>query len=363
MRTLLFLLFIFHVIFVNANFPVPTIYSVYPKTGFLIAHRPFMTHLVQENAYAFEITGWQQFSDTSAFTKRLKNPMKGYSVEFRNFGYNDVLGTAFSVTSYNVFPIYGSEKKFYVDLIVGTGIGYLTKSYDQIENPLNNAIGSKLNARVNLKLTATKYFNSFHLGGGIEFMHFSNGSIKTPNLGLNLPAVFLTAGIQSSERKYSAEKRKNFKRELLLKSNLSAEIILTAKEIGAVPFDPKLYPVIGGRFAYTYSKNGLWGFESAIDIIHNEANFHKYNDTTFVRNDILQIGIYVGSYIHFYKSQLAFGLGYYVRDIINAEGKVYNRIGYRYSFNKKWFGTFNIKANYAKADYFEFGIGYRFLKW
>ena len=153
---------------------------------------------------------------------------------------------------------------------------------------------------------------------------------------------------------------------LILRADNNGEggiMAMIALASSAVGRSSKLYPVIATRLGYSYSKAGLWGAEIAVDFIHNESNYHVYHDTTFARTDILQIGLYGGVYIHFYKSQLAFGLGWYARDNINAGGRMYNRIGYRYYFKEKWFALFNVKANYAKADYFEFGIGYKFLTW
>ena len=341
----------------------PTFLMVDTKGGILFAHRPFMSHLVRENSFGFELTALQQQTGNDQHTVLHRCPLKGIGLEFRNFGYNQVLGSAISITGFMNFPLVQTQKNLCFDLLIGTGLGYITRHYDKYENPTNNAIGSALNAKVSVKFALTKYARFMHFGGGIEFAHYSNGTIKTPNLGLNSPSLFLRAGYNFSERVVGPKRINKEKTNCEFSHNLSAELIGTGKEIGAVPFEPQLYPVAAGRLGYTYSKCGLWGAELALDIIHNEANFHKYNDTTFVRSDILQVGIYAGGFVQFYQMQLAFGLGYYVRDIINAEGLVYNRVGYRWYFCENWFGLFNVKANYGKADYFEFGIGYRFLKW
>jgi hypothetical protein len=73
-----------------------------------------------------------------------------------------------------------------------------------------------------------------------------------------------------------------------------------------------------------------------------------------------QFGVYAGMSFSYFNSQIVFGLGYYLRDKINPLGRIYNRVGYRYYFNEKWFGLFNIRANFGRADFFEFGVGYKF---
>ena len=62
------------------------------------------------------------------------------------------------------------------------------------------------------------------------------------------------------------------------------------------------------------------------------------------------------------KAKIVFGMGYYLIDKINPLGRIYNRIGYRYFFKDNLFGLFNIRASFGKADFFEFGIGYKFGK-
>lgn len=362
MRLVLLIIIFIQVAHVTAQLQKPDCISFSPKGGFLIAHRPNMSHLLKSNSSGYEFTAWYQVKDSSIHTQRHKNPLYGVSAEIRSFGYKEVLGNAYSITGYMVFPLLQWKQNNFFDLTVGTGIGYLTEKYDKVDNPLNNAIGSHLNGRVNIKLSYLHQFKKTHVGLGIEFMHFSNGSIKTPNLGLNLPSIYVQFGYNFCQRinKNSLEKTPINKQKSNSPHAVNAELILTAKEIGAIPFQPKLYPVIASRFSYTFLPNDFWGFELATDIIHNESNYHKYNDTTFTRNDILQIGLYAGAFIKFYQSELAFGLGYYLRDKINPEASFYNRVGYRFFTQKNIFFLFNIKAHYAKADYFEFGVGYRF---
>jgi hypothetical protein len=244
------------------------------------------------------------------------------------------------------------------------GIGYITRKYDLETNPTNNAIGSHFNAKVTLKLTATKYFNRYSLGGGLEISHFSNGAMTYPNLGLNLPSVFLQIGfLNSSRTNYHSKSWDEV--DLLEKreKNLLISAIGTVKQVRANPNLPKRYPVVGLRGTYQKQFSRFWSLEGSIDLLHNESNLYVYPDSNFTRSDVLQIGIYGGASYKFYKSEIMMGLGYYARDIINPLGRLYNKIGYRYYFTDYVFGLFNVRANLGKADFFEFGIGYKIKKW
>ncbi|MDX1350781.1 MAG: acyloxyacyl hydrolase, partial [Putridiphycobacter sp.] len=167
------------------------------KGGFLMAHRSAMAHLVRNNALGLEV-GYVKYKQ--AYEDRFyRFPSLGFNLEFRNFGYSKVLGSAVSLSHFFGRSIYQSNS-FFVDFQYGMGVGYITKKYDLATNPTNNAIGSHFNAKVTLKLMATKNFNSFTLGGGLELSHFSNGAITYPNLGLNLPSVCIQVGLLNNVR-------------------------------------------------------------------------------------------------------------------------------------------------------------------
>lgn len=331
------------------------------KGGILMAHRPSMNHLVQKNAWAHELCLVKKIRNDD--TRRIfGDPRHGLSFEARNFGNNDVLGHAFSISFFNQMNLLTTKKNFFLNLKLTTGLGYLTKTYDEVNNPKNNAIGSHLNPKVTLLVSARQYLNQkFYVDFGIEFNHFSNGSIVTPNLGLNSPSLMLGIGKEINEYNYNSTL--NFEMvDSITPKKLSHEFYATLigsiKEIGEVPYHAKRYGVGALKLGYGIQPFHKWSFETGIDLVYNDANLHKYDDSTFTAKDVPQIGVFLGFGLHFNNSVIAMNYGYYLLDKIDAEGVLYNRVGYRYYFWKNWYSTFAIKANFARADYFEFGIGY-----
>ena len=336
--------------------------GVYAQTkgGFLMAHRTAMAHLVRRNTLGLEL-GYVKHLQGDAKDADNHFPAVGANIEFRNFGYNDVLGHAFSVSHFFNAPIFQREL-FFIDFQYGAGIGYITKKYHLDNNPTNNAIGSHFNAKVSIKLLFTKYVNRKSIGLGLEMAHFSNGAITYPNLGLNVPNLFLQIGFLEADRTPYL-KDLNYLSEVYTsknKHNLLMSAVFTAKQVRANPNLPKRYPVFGLRATYQQLVSDKWSAEASIDVIHNESNLFVYPDSNFTRSDVLQIGLYIGASYEFYKSEIVMGIGYYLRDNINTIGKLYNKIGYRYYVTNHWYGLFNIRANLGKADFFEFGIGYKF---
>ena len=326
------------------------------KGGTFFAHRPSMQHLVERNAWAHEISFVQSISE-KAPNQIFNRPKRGLTLELRNFGNNAVLGHAISISGFSQMNLFSTANGIRLSLRIATGLGYITKTYDEVTNPKNNAIGSHLNAKVNLSLFGRKYFNNgnyFDLG--VEFNHFSNGAITNPNLGLNSPGLLFGIG------RDIAYTTNNKKLEGLAKKEVSHEFYATligsVKEIGEVPYEASRYGVGAIKLGYGIQPFHKWSFEGGLDLIYNQANLYKYRDSTFTAGDVPQIGVFLGFGFHFNKSVIAVNYGYYLLDKIDPEGRLYNRIGYRYYFWKNWYGAFAIKANFARADYFEFGIGY-----
>lgn len=334
------------------------------KGGFLMAHRSAMAHLVRENSVGFEVGFMKHFQSTDQ-DDGYRFPAIGANIEWRDFGYDEVLGQALSISQFVVLPLL-QKPAFFVDFQYGVGLGYLTKKYNLETNPTNNAIGSHFNAKVAFKVMVTKYINKTSVGLGVELMHFSNGAITFPNLGLNVPSICLQIGFLNT-------KRLPFSTRLALPEKLVTERqkepqnwlisgVFSGKQVRANPNLPQRYPIFGLRGTYQKLLKKNWALEGSIDILHNESNLFFYADSDFKRSDVLQIGAYFGASFRLYKSEVVMGLGYYLRDNINTIGRVYNKLGYRYYLTPNWYGLFMIRANAGRADFFEFGIGHR-LKW
>jgi len=338
-------------------------YYVQSKGGFLMAHRSAMSHLVRQNSFGFElgVIKHLQIKETDV---TYRHPAIGLNLAFQNFGYNTVLGSAISTSYFFNTPIFQKNDHF-IDFQYGLGIAYISEKYDLINNATNNAIGSHFNAKVTLKLLYTKYINRFNLGAGLAFTHYSNGAITYPNLGLNVPSIFLQLGILSNGRKAFQKELVSTpeKKVELAHTRLMGSAIFSIKQVGANPFLPKRYPVFGFRGTIQRQISQMWQAELSLDFIHNEANLNIYPFEDYPRSDVLQIGLFAGAAYKFYRTEIVLGLGYYVRDKINPLGKIYNKIGYRFFFHSKWYGLFNVRANLGKADFFEFGIGYQIKKW
>jgi hypothetical protein len=338
----------------------PLSISILPKTGFLIAHRPNMSHLVKDRNTAFEIEFCQQDNRRNYTANEYRFPSRGFSLQYHDYGYKEVLGSSYAALQFTKFNLIQKPKFGFLDFRIGSGIAYITKDYDVVTNPKNNAIGSNLNAFVNMQLVYTKYWNHFLIGAGLEMSHYSNAAISAPNLGLNTPMAFVKIGYAISTRTiFIADTNPQIEIIPRVENKFLIHLIGSTKQNLPGYNINKHLPIIAVQAMYRKSLNFKWDFETGFDLIYNEANRQKYDDRTYTFGETVQFGVFAGAAANFYKSQIFIGLGGYLYNKINPAGWIYNRIGYRYNFSNHFNAMVAIKANIGIADYLEFGIGYR----
>jgi hypothetical protein len=339
----------------------PLSVSILPKTGFLIAHRPYMSHLVKDRSNAFELEFCQQDNRRNFTTTAYRFPSRGFSLQYQDYGYKDVLGSSYSLLQFTKFNLIQKPKFGFLDFRIGAGVAYVTEKYDALSNPKNNAIGSHWNSFVNFQFVYTKYWNHFLLGAGIELSHYSNCSVKAPNLGLNTPMCFAKIGYAFHEREVYTPDTNAVIAILPRPGNRFQFHVVSSVKQNLPGYNASKYlPVIAFQALYRKRLSFKWDLEAGVDVIYNQANRVKYDDQSFTFGETIQAGIYLGAAANYYKSQIYFGLAAYFYNKINPAGWVYNRIGYRYNFNAHWNAMIGIKANIGVADYLEMGIGWRF---
>lgn len=141
--------------------------------------------------------GWDHSANPREWAQRLKGPKTGISLGYTDFGNQDSLGGTITLMPFIEFGVFNS-KRFKTQ--VGMGGSYFTKIYDEIENPLNQAMSTDLSwsfrAYMHYEMLRTKYVD-WRLGLG--YSHHSNGHTRLPNQGYNSFLFSVSADIKSKE--------------------------------------------------------------------------------------------------------------------------------------------------------------------
>ena len=133
-----------------------------------------------------------------------------------------------------------------------------------------------------------------------------------------------------------------------------------------------MYPPTGKKyFAHTLSSAVLKPLGHKIrmglglDVFYDLGLFqefrvmHEQVDNSY---KVVRSGIYFDNEMMIEKLSILFQIGAYWLDNYKNDGVIYNRIGFKYQVSHHLFLNLTLKTHYAKADYAEWGIGWKFRK-
>lgn len=324
-----------------------------PKIGFLLAHHASMAHLVKSHFYTGEISYCLQLKGKHYWQKSYKYPTIGASLVYVYTGNQAVLGNGYGGTCFIKLP-FANREKIQFNIKLGGGVGYLSRHFDQQTNPKNIAIGSNVNILVNIAFDLTYKWNKGYIGLGIDFTHFSNGGTIIPNLGLNIPSVYLIYGIQTVKKQALLDPA-----FVPIERSWSFQVAGNFSVHQIKPIGGKMHPIYGITAYMNKRFNEKTGMFLGLDFLYNEALNVMYHAKSPVDWRMVQTGFLVAYELNINRLKIYLGMGVYIKNDFNPNGLFYHKLGVRYEFSKHFFANFAVKTHWAKADYFEYGIGYK----
>jgi hypothetical protein len=337
--------------------------------GFLWTHRYNMGHLVKKHLASYEVNIIHISKGRKAWEQPFHYPWTGAAIHIIPLGNPEELGTAIGVYPFINFPLGNKSRTFKANIRFGWGIGYITKAFDPLENHKNVAIGSHLNTCMSMRLNGMLRMNDKnYIELGLGMTHFSNGAAKLPNLGLNIPmlSVGFYHQVYSKPQPFggdlSYDPRVARIKEILADKRWHINAFIVAGWNDTDPPGGHRYlalNVLSSVMKQTARKT-RWGF--GLDVMYSSAVRKKLaSDSIYVSVfENLQPGV-KGCY-EFVLGRLSFPveIGAYLHTVYKDAGPVYSRFGTRYLVNDHFLLHATIKTHFARAEYFEFGAGWRF---
>lgn len=338
--------------------------------GFIAPHRIGMEALAKKNTYGFELNYLSEKLTPDFFNAKYNFPFTGYGISYGNLGNPDVLGNVFSIYSMLELRIL-SAHSFSFNSRISPGVAYLTKKYDKITNPENIALGSHVCFYFNLSFNLYYHFKKPGLDLRISpgLLHYSNGGVIKPNLGLNQPYLSLSVSKQIATQENTVNRE--YMRDGLSKHEIwMIGTYITSDEYTRPPEGrgggfPCI--TIATGYNYQYSETGKIGISN--DIFYN-SNLHYYFDTNWDTliifnkeiKDVLRVGISIGHQLIYNRLELVTFAGVYYYNKVRPGDPFYTRIGIRYYLNDYFFVNLTLKAFGFKAQYIEPGVGFSFRR-
>jgi len=331
--------------------------------GFMISHHTEL-QLFNSHVPAFELSLIKDTYGKQIWEREHNYPYIGLSFFYSTLSDNPAVGQAFALYPFITFPILRNSNHF-LGFKLGLGLGYLTKTFDPIDNYKNIAIGSNLNVAINLMFEYRLILNeSTELSTGLSLIHFSNGSMATPNYGLNMPMLSFGA----SKRLGKANKKMNSRRpQIPIFSYKPNKIFIFNVDAGYA--SKNMGNVFGERFnVYTTSFSVLKYFNRISSLgLSIDFSWDGSHEALLVKEGIIDPSVitvvrpgFAPTYeIKIDKLIIGLGLGFYWGGKEKSDGSIYEQLSLKYIVFNNVFAKVNLRAHAARAAFVSFGLGYR----
>ena len=332
--------------------------------GFLWSHHLELDRF-QAHYPAFEFSIQKQTWGKHRWESEYAYPLIGLSVWYSSLGSFEEIGSAIAVYPFINFPLVRDDVQSF-NFRLGLGLGYLSNHFDRLDNYKNFAIGSHLNVAGSLFFEyRRKWGRIVTLSTGFGLTHFSNGSIKTPNYGLNI----LTANIGVSAfigRPNPKGSRKVFpelypfefdgRRYLEVNFTFSMGTKDMSQQLGQ-RFMVYLFTAnLMKRVSYK-SKVGI-GLDLSYDA-SDKAILEWRGQPVENEWQVLRPGVNIAYELMISRLSFLFQYGFHLAGKERKEGDMYQRLTIKFLVTRNIFANIALNSHFGKADYIAFGLGYK----
>lgn len=322
-----------------------------------MAHRPNLKGYPNAHFGMFEASVGKQANGTKLWHRDYHFPEAGIGAFYSNVGHNKYTGDMFSAYAYIKFPYVRFSKSGF-NFRLGLGPGWVENKFDRTHNYKNLVSGTHLNAAIFLSNSYNYQINPNHkISIGLNLVHFSNGAFRLPNLGVNLLGLGFAYQFQKSQHVYS----------------LTDSLIPVHKVYYSLSYSvglKEVYPVLGKQyFVSNLSFTGLYRYSTKaglgllFDFFDDSSVNHQMkfdSDSSNNHKSNLQAGVGAVYEVMIGKLSIPLAVGFYAYNNYKEIPFMYLKMGISYYLTKNINLNFTLKSHYAKADFFAYGLGYRF---
>lgn len=332
--------------------------------GAILEHNPDISHLIIGHPRGFEITYNRKTYGKKQWERLYNFPDWGVSFVYQDLD-NPVLGENYSLLAHYTWYFFNRNLNFKA----ATGISYVANPFNAESNPANNAYGTRILSTSYFKLNYVKekLYKNIGFQAGIGLIHYSNGSLKSPNtstntIAFNLGFSYLVNSANIPDYQHTNKEEKKYTEPL--RYNIAFKFGVNESDVIGLG-QHAFYNVSGyidKRFGYKHT------VQAGVDVFFSNflKNFIRYRSIAFPEDglrgdeDHKRVGVFGGYQMHFNKTALAFNVGYYLYWPYEFETRIYNRFELKRFFMKDaFFASVSVKSHFAKAESLAFGIGAR----
>lgn len=314
-------------------------------------HSVNMAHLANQRPFSIEADLFKQTTGKKEWEQVHNYPKVGYSLNYIHTDPTKPIGNCYSLVFYMGKDLVKTNN-FNIYYRIGGGPGLIFRTFDIKTNPKNNIISSKFNYCLNGRINIThKIYNQLYINAGLGIIHFSNGNLKLPNLGINVPTVHIGLGFgHANSPKVIKDSLSPFRRSNHLYISAAGSLKQNYPILGPYYF-VGIFSVYGGR---TISRKSI--LQTGIDYFYDPSIQRTVErELNTIQNS--RIGLLFGHELTFNKLSLLTQGGIYLYDPYKLYQPWYQRYGLKYYLSQKSFIGVFLKAHYGSADFVEWTVG------
>ncbi len=325
--------------------------------AFVIRHHREMMVLTDGYFSMWELSLMKQTNGSTFYSYLRKYPRLGLTYRYSDFGGSQMLGDVHALMAFIGFPV-ATRQGLQIGFRIGIGPAYVSKKFDRYDNYRNLAIGSQLNAAVSFQLnTRWRLSTRTYFVAAAGLMHISNGTMRTPNFGLNMPGLSAGLGFKLNDQKIHyqnpkvVETRRNQQHFRLQASVASRQIRRHWDEE---------FTVYIATAAYSWFYSDANQVLLVVDGVYDESTKYQMDEEGRPTNELMnvaKIGVSLGHEWVFSRLSLFMNLGYYVHNYFDADNSVYNKLGVNLDVTRFLYLGITLQAHWAKSEFFSAGLG------
>lgn len=309
-----------------------------------------------------------KFSPDSELGKLYPYAVQGIGIGYNTFFNSEEIGNPLAVYVFQTSRIATLSRRLSFDYEWNFGASFGWKKFDEVTNPNNRVVGSKVNAYINLGfLLNWQIAANTNLRAGIGVTHYSNGNTSYPNSGVNTigASIGITrsfGGGRNGEETLGEQSKPIFDRYI------SYDLIVygATRKKGVFPEDhspllaPGSFAIIGLNFNPLYNISRYFRAGLSLDMQYDEsANIVQYIANDEIPSTSEELKFYQPSF----REQFSAGLS--VRaEIVMPIFSINLGIGKNFicksSDTNSFYQTFVLKTNITKHIFLH--TGYQLYK-
>ena len=330
--------------------------------GFIIPHSRAIAEISNSNPWGIEADLAWHLMRERIWKHCYCFPRTGFSLNYYNFGFPEVLGQSVALYPY-IEPYIRPQNKFSISFRFGIGPAWVTRIYDEETNPDNFffsdhlsfivVLNAAMNYRLSSRVTTRIAFN---------YNHISNGGLSQPNIGMNFPTLNAGFDYSFTDVIYPCRTKDTMQIKYPDKSWWDAYILGTMKNVENG--ENIYYAVVGAGIYYNYRTGRNLalnaGMEWITDFAVKETIRREYINDPGSAPDHNRAAILVGLDLLFGRISFIYQWGIYYYAPYPARSWAYQRYGLNLRFKERFYAGINIKAHGHVADLMDARLGILF---